>query len=498
MEEEAEVLDWGNEDDELQLSSEAFRAHLQKSAYDTVDEAEDAVSLGSHEDDQQDVSALDGDGPQEAPKKRPSSPKQQSTPTSRGHHREHSTSSQRQRSPQQSPQRSHSFSKITHALPPKPVVSHVPFVEPFNASIIEATAMSWRTDRDSKKANGSVGKPISSGDSGEPLPPDWECRQPRSGARGVYFYNVRTHESTWTRPVFIKVSSTKDKEKSRSQAPESRRKAHDHAGLTNSPEHITTSRSARPDIEVPAKDLSYEDRHYRPGGDTSADSGKREERPQRAYTPPPSPKVKPVERPKDAERPRPRRSSPPLPKTSSNSHDLQRDSQRESSQAQVSSKDRHWSSSRETVHLEDPTRYRPTPPRPDVAMPSSVHPAYEDRNFRNDGELSSSAPSTLSASSSHHNIPTSRVRRFYSSRGGGRIIYKRLAKPRELSRAASCPLLLYSASSSNPLKDAHHGSLCSSLFIIFSPISQFVPFLFSNLSPFFLLSRTQISAAAYS
>jgi hypothetical protein len=68
----------------------------------------------------------------------------------------------------------------------------------------------------------------------------------------------------------------------------------------------------------------------------------------------------------------------------------------------------------------------------------------EDRNssFRNDVEWSS----TLSTLSTSSHLPPCRLWRTCSSKGGGRTLFQRLAKPRELSCAILDYLLLCSAS----------------------------------------------------
>src|ERR1700722_19815587 len=198
MEEETEVLDWGNEleEDETRGFADASRG-LQRHR---LEDAEDAISLGS-DDAEQAMDAADSRGYPSTTNGRASTPK--SVSISHGNLElspRHSakSASLSQSSPQQSPHHSLSASKLTHALPPKPVASSVPFVHVFDTSVIEATAMSRRTDRDrDKKSNGSTGKPpqsAQSSESGDKLPPDWEIRHPRSGGRGVYYYNVRTHE----------------------------------------------------------------------------------------------------------------------------------------------------------------------------------------------------------------------------------------------------------------------------------------------------------------
>jgi hypothetical protein len=477
MEDETEVLDWGNEDDEQQQSAEALRGHLQKDATDAPEDTEDAVSLGSRDDDVQEFPATETSDLQHIHKWRPSQLKESQD----AHHHE---SPSKQASPQHqhsSHRRSHSFSKITHALPPKPVVSHVPFVQPFDPSIIEATAMSRRTDSRDKKANG---KPTSPGDcsSSEPLPPDWDVRQSRNTSRGVYYYNTKTHVSTWTRPSITKAPSTdreKGRDKDRSQVIQEshgRSTHYDDTGPVRSPEEPTTfSRSAQLDLESPSKELTYDDRHYRPGGDVSAETGMRDERPpQRSFTPPPSPprnSRQDLSISRDS-RTRTRHSS--LPRTLSLNHSPSRDTRRDNArvQPQTSPSDRRWGPP--PVPLDSSKRRRL--PSPELTSPTSA--TYEDsrKYYIHDGDWSSSsiAHSTLSASSSSHST-SPRAWRICSSRGGGRIC---LAKPRELSSAIFYPSSPLLGLFRDRLKDAAHGSFCSSPFFNFFHFPQFSLFPF--------------------
>ncbi|KAF9455878.1 hypothetical protein BDZ94DRAFT_1136262, partial [Collybia nuda] len=224
MEDENEVLDWGNEDDEQQhqdLQRKTSLADLDaKRNTGDADDAEDAVSLGEDEDEQDryDFQEEPGNGTNEDENKPVSTPK--STSQESGQQQPHSSTDLRRDdssttqlnssagSPnrtqgstnQKSPQRSQSFTsttRLTHALPPKPVVTNVPFLHPSHPSIVEATAMSTRT------TGRSGGKSLSSGpveSDVTPLPPGWEVRHPRGGGRDVYYYNIQTQESTWSRP----------------------------------------------------------------------------------------------------------------------------------------------------------------------------------------------------------------------------------------------------------------------------------------------------------
>ncbi|KAF7966031.1 hypothetical protein HWV62_40453 [Athelia sp. TMB] len=303
MEEETEVLDWGHDDDEQQYDS-------RQTENGTVDDVEeDAVSLGG--DDEEPYYAYQATSQQEkaeersvTPAKPPSAQSHQQQvpsqpPRSQGNNRDlqrenSSTSSkpthiaQVQYSPHRSPKRrSQSFGKMTHSLPPKPVVSAVPYIQDTHpSSIIEATAMSVHRDKKN-------GKPHSSTDGGDLLPPDWEAKHPRTGG-GVYYYNVRTHESTWSRPGDGAKSPAKDQERSRTLTGESRPRSADNSPVRHSEPLKQPYHPGRLEEPVVSQSsLTYGDRHYRPG-DTSTPAvmeKRRDERydisAKRSTTPPP-------------------------------------------------------------------------------------------------------------------------------------------------------------------------------------------------------------------
>lgn len=203
MEEENEVLDWGNEEDEHHPANAQFS-----------EDADDAVSLGDEEDEQAFYVQETNGGPPLArgsegdyvdrPYSREMSVDQFFQPQQQDAHinsvTQANTSNQKE-----SPKRSQPLlqPRLTHALPPKPVASSMPYIPPSHPSIVEATAMSART-RDHKR---NVATTEKTSPYKEPLPPDWEIRHPRSGGRTCYYYNVVTHESTWSHPVSSLVSS---------------------------------------------------------------------------------------------------------------------------------------------------------------------------------------------------------------------------------------------------------------------------------------------------
>ena len=327
MEEEQEVLDWGNEDDEQQQAfcNDSAAGGLAARQGD-LDDAEDSVSLGEEEDYQdyyaQPSPAFNADiaGKNSIPAASPrrtvssASPYQHPAQAMEGLSREDSAASQNspkqsigspltkeKSTSQRSPHRSRSFStttRLTHALPPKPVAISVPFLHPSHPSIVEATAMSTRpqgrSESNKSKVNGNTAPTVTRAGSGgkrsssvgaveaDSLPPNWEVRHPRNGG-GVYFYNSETSQSTWTRPVSGS-DTTHPFRESRGDHERRRRSSNVSAGdsslsqlRSDNPQYQEHSRPRRgqPASEVSIPDasqsapslggLSYEDRHYRPG-----------------------------------------------------------------------------------------------------------------------------------------------------------------------------------------------------------------------------------------
>ncbi|KAG5645520.1 hypothetical protein DXG03_005931 [Asterophora parasitica] len=272
MDDEHEVLDWGNEDDDSK-NPDSNRASNQQ-GMDDLEDAEDAVSLGEDEDEQDyyayqqeepsGIALAQGDG---LPAEHHSNNGDEEPPSSsRGLRRDDSSTSQIFSSNSGSPRRRHHSStgrrsprrsqqpRITHALPPKPVVASVPFLHPSHPSIVEATAMSTkpsvatrasgRSESTKSKINGHAATTVSTTATGkassapmdpDPLPRNWELREASSGKGEWYYYNTRTHETT----------------RQSGRTP------------TQPDPDLIDSRTA---IVAPhANGLSYEDRHYRPG-----------------------------------------------------------------------------------------------------------------------------------------------------------------------------------------------------------------------------------------
>ncbi|KAK2465600.1 hypothetical protein APHAL10511_002492 [Amanita phalloides] len=267
MEEENEVLDWGNEEDEHHQENDQFQ-----------EDADDAVSLGDEDDEQafyaqQFAENANGDLPRAKggdgdDLDRPGSREMSVDQLSQSQQQDPQTSSLTQShisNQKGSPKRSQTRiqPRLTHALPPKPVASTMPYIPPSHTSIVEATAMSART-REHKRSTSEKGSHYK-----EPLPPDWEVRYSRSGSRNLYYYNVVTHQSTWYHPASPTASRGK---------------------VASNPGKLPPSSGS-----YGPSALTYEDRHYRPGSpDARPDDGLNDgtdSRPaERGSTPPKSPR----------------------------------------------------------------------------------------------------------------------------------------------------------------------------------------------------------------
>lgn len=485
VEDETEVLDWGNEEED--------RGTSEQDPSLAAEDAEDAVSLGGDEDDEfltyQPCVSQGGAQRTQSPSKAVNhSEKSQEIPVSGANARGKAPEHDRPKTPVRTPQEPHtvpesspvlnrqlSFGKLTHALPPKPIVSSVPFMHPSHPSIIEATAMAARVDRDKKNGIAVVSKPTTF-ESGDILPPDWEVRHPRNG-RGVYYYNSRTKESTWTRP------GSSPPARDRRVADETR----DIVVISKTDDPLT-SRVGRSDTGTI---LSYDDRHYRPG-----ESARRDERPSMQSYGSQNDSFLASNRANGE-----RSLSPPL---RHRADDRVLSSRRQWSPSANGDQNRGRASTKDSV--------RPGSPIADVdrvwvapRVPSPVdrsvshegkhreveqpHKERERRESSRDADRMSTT-STLSTSSPIL-IPR---RRICSSWVQDARPLLRPAQPRELSCVVPYFVLLYSTSSSHGHTDAHHGSLSSSSFC---PYPYIYPPLLLFFSPL-LFSRTQIACQSRS
>ena len=210
MEEDNEVLDWGNEEDEQ------HQEPLRTPSF--AEDADDVVSLGD-EDEDDTFYAQQPDNGSAPPAKTTEeveydsenyvcsnvvqdmlvvTSSQAQQVSRRDELQAGSTTQANVSSQNESPTRSQPLlqPRLTHALPPKPIAASLPYLPPSHPSIVEATAMATRT-RDFKRTTGTTEKTPHK----DPLPPNWEIRYPRSGGRTYYYYNIVTHESTWHHPV---------------------------------------------------------------------------------------------------------------------------------------------------------------------------------------------------------------------------------------------------------------------------------------------------------
>ncbi|KAI9061611.1 hypothetical protein FKP32DRAFT_1594402 [Trametes sanguinea] len=294
LEDDAERVDWGHDEDEQQAPPASDVAYAQRQTMGGYagEDAEDAVSLGGDDEDEREfyaqhsVEQVSVVGTNILLSKATTISQTHSTSNRRDSQRQSATSSQRARTPSQpqnpeSPdgnlRRTHSASTLaptpmTHALPPKPAVVPPPYrpPSPVRPGIL-ASAMSYRQ----KKTNGS-GKSSVAPDGGDPLPPDWEIRYPRNGSKDAYYFNVKTEESTWVRPRLPpsgKSSPVKDRESTSGQlSPDLEAAWSDRAGRGQGPRTQRRDPTSRVATPPPPADgsLTYQDRHYRPGDVTGA------------------------------------------------------------------------------------------------------------------------------------------------------------------------------------------------------------------------------------
>lgn len=440
-----EVLDWGNEDDELQGfdSNGLSEMKLGVDSRNGGEQEDDAVSLGDDEDE--DIYPYRPTSQDETITDPPSTPRgsglyHNGADKGRDIYRESSITSQKSSRRNDSPsfQRTQSFGKMVHALPPKPVVALPP---PAHSPPTQNTRASAMVRRE-RRSNGHA-KHDSDSREASSLPPDWEERYPRNGSdRGPYYFNTKTQTATWQHPGTSSATGTNERNKDNDVAPRDDSKF---SGYSRSEEDYDASpRREGKRRSSPVGPLSYEDRHYRPSEDTvttgsSQSTGRRSV--YSALPPRPiSPRLadnrrvsrasSPPRRRDDQERGvRSRGDRSPLPDDRSGRRDKFQE------YPELSPDDRTWVARRSdspppslTDRIAD-NRSKTSRGRRDRSNPEPPpQPASISQGVRNDNEWSAS--STLSASST---CSSSRVRRLHSSRGGRRSILDCLEKPRGLS-----------------------------------------------------------------
>ena len=247
MDEDTEVLDWGHEEDDYQsYDIRRSRENIGEPRHHADEDCDDTVSLGGDEDDLGVVYAYQSRSYQEKSKSF-----ETSRHRDRDHHRESSHTSARQPSHLSPSHSSHQHAKLMHALPAKPVIVN-PSVALAQSQLLEASSMVNGRDRDRRN---SIKKPV-----GESLPPDWEIRHPRSGGSDIYYYNTKTHESTWVQPTSTPSKSSRERGEGANGT------SHQSTGRSRarSPSHSHPSPLKSRTEALPPEDLSFDDRHYRP------------------------------------------------------------------------------------------------------------------------------------------------------------------------------------------------------------------------------------------
>ncbi|KXN91824.1 hypothetical protein AN958_11974 [Leucoagaricus sp. SymC.cos] len=225
-EEDNEVLDWGNEDDVVSLGDEDERDTPEDTALATQNGSTDVLSAQNASAAPSRVLSV-APSADDPPTKTPDRQSAASAP-------EPSKSTPTGTTPN-----THKIAfptRLTHALPAKPMTSNIPYVPPSDPMIVEATAMALRPQK-----GDIIGHEVRDGgryDDQGLLPSHWEVRFSRDKPNTYYYYDLRNDVATWQRPT-------------------------------------TSSSSNTAEAPVP---LSHGDRHYRPDqGRHSSGSGRRHE-----------------------------------------------------------------------------------------------------------------------------------------------------------------------------------------------------------------------------
>ncbi|KAG6331831.1 hypothetical protein ID866_7261 [Astraeus odoratus] len=250
MDDDTEILDWGNEDEERNVGSGEQRSFAAE---------EDAVSLGGDEED--DFLAHQSRVPQgtnrgQTPSRSTESARKRSGSESFPSDTSPRRQQQEKESDMSAPDQSAALPRpVTHALPPKPTVTTMSFVHPSHPSIIEATAMASQSDRNKRNGGGSKAR---SHDNIDALPQGWEIKLSRSTGE-VYYYNPRTEESTWTRPG---TASFRDAQNYHSEEPLDRGFLNRNGDI---PSRTGLSDSDTRDVIVEPRQRERESRQHDPG-----------------------------------------------------------------------------------------------------------------------------------------------------------------------------------------------------------------------------------------
>lgn len=314
MADEGEELDWGGEEDEhygehaqafVDVKMQDCNRHSKDGSHRVGEtgDTEDAVSIGGEEDDMQELVAfqsrtqLGNSGDDE---ETVTPPRTHSNVSENRIQRDVGTTSKRDKESPPDSRSDSNRSSLKHALPPKPVSvgpppsfrgRTKPNPSPMRGNDREHHSRRRDSERDLRKEadrDGGVGRDRDRANSSGklpavavaslqhgPLPPDWEVRRPRdpTKADNIYYFNIRTEESTWERPQW---PDDHYSGKARPLSPQSR--GLDRRGISPLSTEVTQSRSsndARPSrfgdsplyrsrAPEPLPGLSRDDRFYRP------------------------------------------------------------------------------------------------------------------------------------------------------------------------------------------------------------------------------------------
>lgn len=163
--------------------------------------------------------------------------------------------------------------RLTHALPPKPQTT-VSFIPSSRHSVVEATAMAAAV-RDAKKAKANGAVPYTNSSKEVEVMSPWEIRTSRSSGDTFYF-NTETEESTWNLS-----DVTRHRLRGEGESVSSRERT-----LTSpSVDRYQPPQPSRSVEKIAQSDLSFEDRHYRPGSNVRPTTTTTTVEPRRSHHP---------------------------------------------------------------------------------------------------------------------------------------------------------------------------------------------------------------------
>ncbi|TFY56080.1 hypothetical protein EVG20_g9073, partial [Dentipellis fragilis] len=297
MEEEPEVLDWGQEDDDNFNPNGGDRSH-RGSYYDYKrgggegDDTEDAVSLGGDEDDIPDFIASPARANQPGSvaaeaafdrrevmmASRDQSRRRDSEAETNATRRRDQTPHMQSPPPHSSPMAGRTMAPLMHALPPKPVTSDSAFL-PLPSTTAASPMSMARRDKE-RRANGNGSRYAEQSD---PLASDRETRSSRGQDNDIFNHSHKSSHEPWSRSTASGgASPVRGRARSRSDIAEPRlssRRDGDDDTLTRAFERRVPfepgAHEATRDFSS-NKHTSHQDRHYRP--DEAGTVGRRQDK----------------------------------------------------------------------------------------------------------------------------------------------------------------------------------------------------------------------------